>query len=278
MLRLKKKGVLPFVSLVVAAVTLLPFTASYSNNKEGISVKLVHHFRKNAMGQYPEGKPANAPRVFKNNLGYQITLNAGYLVFSGIEPQACPGAKVPNIWNRFVGLAVANAHTPSSKSAPVEPKTLVVDSVLRADFEPLEIGYHEASPGSYCQVSVTLASADASAKGAPADMSLNGKSLYLKGQYIAPGGGQPTPFEIASEASFTKEIALHDRNGKQAPLNLSSKSPAREVVMGMAYDSWLDNVDFSNMDTLEPSETVLSNVQQSLHYHTGHVHNSSHRH
>lgn len=277
MLKLKK-GILPLVTLAVAAVTLLPFAASYSNDKEGISVKLVHHFRKNAMGQYPEGKPANTPRVFKNNLGYQITLKAGYLVFSGIEPRACSGAQVPNIWHRFVGLAVANAHTPSSEQVPTEPKTLVVDSVLRADFEPLEIGYHEASPGSYCQVSVTLESADASAKGTPADVSLSGKSLYLKGEYIPPGGGQPTPFEIASEASFTKDIALQDGNGKQVPLELSSKSPAREVVVGMAYDSWLDDVDFSNMDTLEPSETVVSNIQQSLHYHTGHVHDSSHRH
>lgn len=278
MLRLKKKGVLPFISLAVAAVTLLPFAASYSNNAEGISVKLVHHFRKNAMGQYPEGKPADAPRVFKNNLGYQITLNAGYLAFSGIEPQACSGAKVPSILNRFLGSAVANAHTPSTKETPTEPKTLVVDSVLRADFEPLEIGYHDAPPGSYCQVSVTLASADANAKGAPTNASMNGKSLYLKGQYTPPSGGQATPFEIASDASFTKEIALQDANGKQIPLNLSSKNPTSEVIVGMAYDSWLDNVDFSNMGPLELSETVVSNVQESLHYHTGQVHGGSHHH
>lgn len=119
---MKKRGILPLISLAVAA-TLLPILLVVSNGNEVFTLKLVHHFHKKANGEYPGGKADNVPRVFKNNLGYHITLKAGYVTVSKISLNRCDSA-----------LTVDNAQTQTF--AMQQPSLPVVESLLRADLNP----------------------------------------------------------------------------------------------------------------------------------------------
>lgn len=260
---MKKRVILPLISLAVAA-TLLPILLVLSNGDEGFTLKLVHHFHKKANGEYPGGKADNVPRVFKNNFGYHITLKAGYVTVSKISLNRCDSP-----------VTVDDAQTPAMQ----QPSLPIVESVLRADFEPLAVASLQPSPGSfYCNLLVSLEPATADATGLPNDTDIVGKTLYLRGEYVSPGSGQAVPFEISSDQLATQAVPFHNAKGEDIKLNFTGENAPKEVIIGIAYDGWLDNVDFAKMNELVRAQTVMGNMLQSLHYHTGHVYSSANQH
>lgn len=262
--KMKNRDILPLIFLAVAA-TLLPIPPVLSNANESFTLKLVHHFHK-TNGKYPEGKADNVPRVFKNNLDYYITLKAGYVTVSKISLNRCDSA-----------LTVGNAQT-TQTPAGQQPSLPVVESILRADFEPLAVANLQPSPGSYCNLFVSLEPATADAVRLPNDTDVVGKTLYLQGEYVSPGSGQAVPFEISSDRLATQAVPFHNAKGEDIKLNFTGENDPKEAIIGMAYDGWLDNVDFAKMNELVRAKTVMDNMLQSLHYHTGHVYSSDNQH
>lgn len=260
--KMKKRGVLPLIPLVVAVATLLSVPPVLSSGNEALTLKLVHHFRKKANGEYPEGKANNVPRVLKNNLGYHITLKAGYITVSKISLTRCDPV-----------LKVDNAQTQTS--AMQQPGLPVVESLLRADFEALAVGSLQPSSGSFCNLFVSLEPATADAMRLPNNTDMVGKTLYLRGEYVSPGSGQAVPFEISSDQLAAQTVPFHNTKGKDIRLNFTGENAPKEVIIGIAYDGWLDNVDFAKMHESVRAKTVMANILQSLHYHTGHVHDDA---
>lgn len=261
---MKKRGILPLISLAVAA-TLLPVIQVLSNGNKDLTLKLVHHFHKKANGEYPAGKADNVPRVFRNNLGYHITLKAGYVTVSQINLNRCKSALVGNAQTQIPAV--------QQSSLPV------VESLLRADFVPLAVASLKPSPGSfYCNLFVSLEPATANATGLPKDTDIVGKTLYLRGEYVPPGSKQAVPFEVSSDRLATQAVPFHNAKGEDIKLNFTGENAPKEATIGIAYDRWLNNVDFAKMNDSVRAKTVMDNVLQSLHYHTGHVSSSASQH
>jgi hypothetical protein len=263
-----KKSVLP---LCLAASLLLPL-AQCSDHGIEVAVSLLHHYRKGPDGTYPAGQPGGAPRTFQTSLGYQVTLTRAYLAIGSVEIVACPGASA---WLRraVFGSGRALAHTPAS---PTRIGTPHVESLLRADFEPLALGDLAPPPGAYCTALVAVAQADADAEGLPADVSMVGKSIYLEGRYVPPMGGAPTDFTIVSLVRQSATVTLMSEQGQPSPLRLDGASAGAQLNIGISYDGWLDGVDFAAMSADAQAQKVADNALGSIHHHPAAVAGGDH--
>lgn len=252
------------LSITLAAATLLPLSQC-SDHGIAVSVNLLHHYRKGPDGTYPAGQGDGAPRSFKSSLGYQITLTRAYVTIGSVEIVPCPSAA-----SRLRGalLRSAYAHTAAS---PTRVGTPHVESLLRADFAPLELGDIGPPPGAYCGALVAVSQADADAEGLPADVSMVGKSLYLEGTYVPPAGGAAKAFAIVSLVRQTATITLMSEAGVVAPLKLDAATSEGQLNIGINYDGWLDGVDFATMSAEAQAQKVADNALGSIHHHAGAV-------
>ena len=214
-----------------------------------VTLNAVHH-----PSEVPGGSIAPAgegiPRTFTNNVGQEITITKGYIVLSSRELHACQTARI------FSFIPSAYAHGGSSATRDGAP---IVEDVMRADLEMLNLGSMQPPNGHYCELEITLGAADADAENLPNDVDLVGKSLWLEGEYHAGSGHKD--FIIRSSAEVTREIDLE--------LNLSADHRDHNITIGMAYDTWFEDVDFTKMSQDQISDLVLHNIAHSLHHHKG---------
>src|SRR4051794_9710009 len=180
--------------------------------------------------------------VLKNEHGYVVELDRGYLVTATVELEPCDGLATGRArWWQVVsralsweGTAWAHEHgSPTRLGAPfVQPLVGGGAAGVLGTFRP--------PPGRYCRVRVGLGPADADAEGLPADVRLVGKTFFLGGRYRLPDGG-PRPFTVDSAAALEVELPL-------GPLVLSDESPRRRTLsLGMTAAHWLDGLDLVAM-------------------------------
>lgn len=240
-----------------------------SADSQEVTLKLVHHYRKNADGKYPEGKPTDTPRLFTNNLGYQITLNTAYLTVADAQLQVCDQASQ---WWHLVGVMPV-AHAQSTDS--ISNNRMFVENMLRADFETIEVASLKASDAAYCHLGLTLAPAAAQSQALPKKIDMVGKTLYLKGKYLSASGGEAMTFEFSVTDQIAINVSFQDHDSQDSALNFSAEDASKEIVVGIAYDGWLDDVDFENMDHSQQIQKIMGNVVKSVHHHRGHTNDSS---
>lgn len=240
-----------------------------SADSQEVTLKLVHHYRKNADGKYPEGKPTDTPRLFTNNLGYQITLNAAYLTVADAQLQVCDQAS--KWWRLMAVIPVAHAQSTDS----ISNNRMFVENMLRADFETIEVTSLKASDAAYCRLALTLAPATAESQALPAKMDMVGKTLYLKGKYLSASGGEARAFEFSVTEQTNINVSFQDHDSQDSELKFSAEDASKEIVVGIAYDGWLDDVDFEKMDHSQQTQKIIGNVVKSVHHHKGHTNDSS---
>lgn len=220
-----------------------------------LSVNFTHHSEK-VSGEYVDlDLNQDGTRVFTNNQGIQITIEQAYLslqslAITDIGNEDCE----EDFISAFVQVTVPLNH---------------IEDILSDDATPVEIAKSFIPDKTYCKF-VLKASAQAYGTGAEfADLSdfpdAEGYSVFISGTY----GENATPFfvGVTEDLSIAGVFsAMEDNAIITHPIHFEAGQTDAAVTFGTIYETWLDDVDFSEgNDAIR--ETVTSNVVKSLHQH-----------
>lgn len=256
-----------FKSIPLVGLMFLTLSCNESHSGITVTLGLVHHASPDSEGTITAASEGD-PRVFTTNLDYEVTITSAYVTVSMVHLAECETASLQlrRLWNRISLIPSAYAHTEGSSTELGVPN---VEDLMRADLSSLELGQLEPAAGSYCHLHVTFSPADADALHLPTDQDMVEKTLYISGTYTPPGGGASQEFEIISAEEAETEVHLLDANGDEAPLELSLDNPSQTVTLGLTYDTWLNDVDFSSMTDDQIAEQALTNVADSATHYKG---------
>ncbi|MEW6777625.1 MAG: hypothetical protein AB1405_15110 [Bdellovibrionota bacterium] len=257
--------------LFLGSVVLLSFIGCNEHTEgSGVDVLLTHHFEEIEEGIIPTVYIEEMPRVFETDEDFTITLSAAYVVITGMEIHSCEehAGFFPKLLKLFSPVGVAHAH---GESSATQIGTPFVENILRPDLVPALYGRFSPPPGSYCELHVEFGPADADAENLPGDVDMVGKTLYVAGQFLAPGdteGVDEVAFQVASAAedhamiSFSHGASL-SKGVRHFPVEAGEPS---ELVLGFLYDTWLDGLDFETVtDEAARAAVIFPNVVDSLH-------------
>ncbi|WP_394832135.1 hypothetical protein LVJ94_37020 [Pendulispora rubella] len=199
-------------------------------------------------------KQSMVTKTWTTDLGYTVTLQDAYLATGSVEIVPCASAA-----NRFelrdlFSVREAHAHVEGS---PTKLGTPVIESLLAAGGTRVHVGTMAPPPNSYCQVRYGVRAADGDAVGLPSDVSMVGKSIYLRGTH-ARAGGQPVAFEASSGSALEVTASL-------GPTMLSgSGTQSAVLVVHKVADTWFDGIAFDTAASDDIARAVLEHVRQSL--------------
>ncbi|SEU23236.1 hypothetical protein SAMN05443639_110222 [Stigmatella erecta] len=232
----------PSVPLFISV--LIPL-AGCGSREEGLhlNLRLAHQ-------PVQEVQRVGTQRHFTNNRGEQITLTRAYVTVSSVEIFACPvtGARR---WLQWLSpLGTAHAH---SVTDPRRMGTPYVDSLERADGEVLEMQALQPSPGSYCRARLVLGPADADAEQMPEGALMLNKTLLLEGQVTSADGATVRPFRLESAGLASAELPFE-------ALTLSDDAREASLRFTLAYDRWLNDVDWASAGAASQALTNVGNT------------------
>lgn len=168
-----------------------------------------------------------------NDYGYHIQLDQLYLVLSRVELVPCPGAQRVSLLRELLGPRVAHAHGVNTMLAWATPNVLapLVDSA------PVSIAVLHPPAIAYCSLRVALEAADADAERMPAEVDMNGLSMFVTGSY-EPG----IPFLYESFVASNMELPLLDSAGHPAPIELSADNLNVKLSVEIAFQHMFDGL------------------------------------
>jgi hypothetical protein len=219
---------------------LLLALAACSAREEGLRLHLQLTHR-------PAGdvRTQGTARLFTSDKGESLMLSRAHVTLSSVELFPCPGSSARRWLERLSPVATAHAH---SASSPRRLGTPHVSSLERADSEPLVLGTLQPPPGSYCRASLYFGPADADAEGLPAAVDMVGKALRLEGE------ADSRPFLLESTRGAFADLTLEG-------LTLGPQAPEQVLRINLAYDRWLNGMDWSAPEAA--AAQALSNLAAS---------------
>lgn len=186
-----------------------------------------------------------------SDLGYRVHVDRGYLVHYSASLVPCE--------EHDHALAAGGALVTKSHGEESDPSMLAPPRV-----EPLvppgtvELGEVEFPEAEYCGVHHLLARGSIDTLRDPDEMSMIGRSIYLEGSYLAPGGGAPVAFMIDGD---TANAVLEDFADVQlTALADPDRGNRIEVRIERALGTLFDGVDFQAMSSDDMASRVLSNL------------------
>ncbi|WP_394842695.1 hypothetical protein LZC95_37185 [Pendulispora brunnea] len=199
-------------------------------------------------------KQSMVSKTWTTDLGFTVTLQDAYLATGSVEIVPCASAAQRLRLKDFFAVREAHAHVEGS---PTKLGIPVVESLLAAGGTRVHVGTMAPPPNSYCQVRYGIHAADGDAVGLPSDVSMVGKSLYLRGTY-SRAGGQPVAFEASSSNALEVTASVGETT-----LSSGGTQSAVLVVRKVA-DTWFDGIAFDTASPDDIARTVLEHVRQSL--------------
>lgn len=170
--------------------------------------------------------------------GYHIELEQMYLVLSRVELVPCPGAQPVSVLRELFGLSVAHAHGVNTMTAWAVPNVIapLVDSasIAIAVLHPPAIAY--------CSLRIALEAADADAERMPAEVDMNGLSMFVTGSY---GFGESAPgigFLYESFVASKMDLPILDSAGNPALITLSADNLHVRLRVEFAYKQLFDGL------------------------------------
>ena len=148
----------------------------------------------------------------RNNLGYDIELRSGYLVFYSTQLVPCedeesseltqaPSDSIPwgRWFSRILGIRTAHAgHGDEDLDPSVMAQSYVENLIVP---ENMELGRRTIEGTRYCQIHYLVARGGTGTVGLPEDQDMVGASLYLEGTWSF-GDGEGQPFRVLSSVAY----------------------------------------------------------------------------
>ncbi|ATB39866.1 lipoprotein [Cystobacter fuscus] len=192
-------------------------------------------------------------REFLDDRGDRIVLRRAHVTLGAMEIFPCQRSSAWKWLRALSPIGTAEAH---SEGSPRKLGTPYVVGLTLADGEALALGTLRPPPDSYCRVHLVFAPADADAEGLGTQPDMEGKTLVLEGERIPADGGPTVPFHLETSDVINAEVSLEG-------LTLSPESLEANRTLHLAYDQWLDGVDFVATGGSATNQ-ILSNLARSV--------------
>ena len=203
-----------------------------------------------------------------NNLGYQIHVQQGYLVLASAELIACAhdhshAATATSLVQQLFGAPVAYAgHTSTHHDA-----SWLTAAQVEALSNPAGLTVPSAlgNEPAYCQIHYLVADVTQSAPRLFGRVNMLGKSLYITGDYQAPGSNQRIPFVIQSKLAWGAllDLTLSANATVQTLDSTIRRTSGPRVVIRRNLGTMFDQIDFAKMSATTQGRTVLRNPTKS---------------
>lgn len=209
----------------------------------------------------------------RNNLGYDIEVSGGYLVFYSTQLVPCEGdpsaelsrAKDSGInwgkwWRRLVGIRTAHAgHGEEDLDASVVAQSAIEDLTNPV---MMEVGSRTIEGTRYCQIHYLVARGGTGTTGLPEEQDMVGASLYLVGSWSMEGG-EPQDFMILSSVAYGTLSNLYpnsfygvvDQEFEVDANQNGARVEIRRNLLGL-----FENVNFQDMSDTQLERRILQNV------------------
>ncbi|QDG53079.1 hypothetical protein FIV42_20720 [Persicimonas caeni] len=244
-----------------------------------LDVFITHESETERAGQGEQVEQgASADAVIVNDLGFEVRVDAAYLVTDTVTLLACdevddprdlPGFSLRTLTRAL--LPSAHAHGPTTPTRLGTPHVEALVGASSRSSHPWRIGEFLPPPGDYCAVRLDVRAADDDAIGLPADVDMVGRTLYVRGTYLAPdedapNENAPKPFELATGAAFDIELdKVASTTGAAAPWSFPrSGAKTGRVILNKNMAAWFEGVDFTDADPEQTARAVLLNARESI--------------
>lgn len=208
---------------------------------------------------HPDATRVGEALVFTNDLGYQITLRAGYLTTYSVELVPCEqdqlAALTARAWDAAWWLAGAPATAWAGHSSERGPNAIgpLVERV--GDAQDQEHTASTLPTSASCKLHYLVARADADTPRDAAAPDMVNTTLLLEGEYLAPQSATPAPFvlrtTVANARLDTLEIAV-------------ARDDAPRVILERRADKLFEGVALDEQD----EDTIMRQVLINLIDHT----------
>lgn len=188
-------------------------------------------------GVFPGKGDDEMPRVYDTVDGWTVTMLEGYVTISAATLISCGGSETD--LTMFWG------------PCPEDLKS--------EDLASLTVAGKKVGEGDYCTLRLTYApyqtpviddsvDPDESRHETPANESVNGATIYLRGG-AQLGAGDFTQFELTNSQTIVVELDLSNLEGEGRPLHVDHREDfPPELLVSKAYDRFFDGIDFTNFD------------------------------
>ncbi len=215
-----------------------------------------------------------------NNLGYDIQLQSGYLVFYSTQLVPCADDEEAELaqtlnhgidwarwWGRLIGVRTAHAGHGDEELDPSVMAQSYIENLAAP--EPMELGSRTIEGSRYCQVHYLVARGGAETIGLPQDQDMVGASLFMQGTWTLDGV-QSQPFTVLSSVAYGTMTHLYPASyygvpNKEFELN-ASEAGARVEIERSLYGLFED-LDFETMTDTQLERRVLQNVIEHSRIH-----------
>jgi len=240
--------------LLSLSVTIIVACGGSGSSSPGITVPVTVTLQ----AQTPDTSPAaGSIKSFTTAEGVRVDVQEGFLTVWSLELlQACDSSFFTRLPARLFEAVFPSAHAHADDSPTVIGTTRVL-LLDQADGQLNAWGSFSPPPGDYCGLLLLLFPADEDAEDLPATPPLVGTTLYVAGQYTLPG---------AAPVAFTVNLPTRLRErGLTFPalLVLDAEQRAVTKTLSIAYDTWFDGIDFTQLDSTSVRNQLLENVRQS---------------
>ncbi|MFT5433225.1 MAG: hypothetical protein ACI9OJ_003930 [Myxococcota bacterium] len=174
--------------------------------------------------------------------GYNVTLDAGYLVFYAAQLVPCSDDTVTVqspldwLWQTVAGKTAHAGHSGETDPSAVEQSR--IESLTAP--ATIELGSVTVTPGEdgsrYCQSHYLIADTDSTTLDRPTDVEMNGSSLYYAGSWTRADSADTGTFVIRTNLAWGKIYEAEE-------LNISGAS--FEVTLTRALGRSFDGIEFA---------------------------------
>jgi hypothetical protein len=190
-----------------------------------------------------------------NDLGYTVNVTRGYIVSSHATLNECGHVTGVTDWLASL-FSTSVAHAGHTSGGPDQAAIAASYVESLTALEPLQMGSVAVSEYSYCKGHYLIAQATPGTHNQPADVTMQGHSLYVEGTYQAPGSTAQIPFTIKTSLGNGNLYDLKITGSDQLVHAVISSAQV-QITIRRHIDTMFNGVDFTRMDDETRTSMVL---------------------